>query len=134
MSMRDHQEVIVPSAPQPKGPYCAATIFERLVFVSGQGARIPVTNQLAGADILTQTEQCLRNIETILEAAGSDLVHVLKCSVFLTDMADFEQMNAVYSRVFGASRPARTTVAVAALPTKGLRVEIDCIAYIPSQP
>jgi 2-iminobutanoate/2-iminopropanoate deaminase len=104
--------------------------FERLVFVSGQGARDPATNQIAG-DIEAQTEQCLRNVESILRAAGTDLQHVLRCGVFLIDMSEFPGMNAVYGRVFGHHRPARTTVQAAALPGEGLRVEIDCIAYVP---
>jgi 2-iminobutanoate/2-iminopropanoate deaminase len=105
--------------------------FERLVFVSGQGATDPATGKLSGADAATQTEQCLKNVETILRAAGSDLSHVLRCGVFLIDMAEFEQMNGVYSRMFGDHRPARTTIQAAALPGAGLRVEIDCIAYVP---
>jgi 2-iminobutanoate/2-iminopropanoate deaminase len=81
--------------------------------------------------IEAQTEAVLRNVETILKAAGSDLQHVLRCGVFLIDMKEFANMNAVYSRVFGTHRPARTTVQAAALPGDGLRVEIDCIAYVP---
>jgi 2-iminobutanoate/2-iminopropanoate deaminase len=106
-------------------------LFERLVFVSGQGATDPATGQLAGLDVETQTEQVFRNIRTILEAAGTDLGHVLRCGVFIVDMRDFEAMNAVYARVFGEHRPARTTVQVASLPHAGLRVEIDAIAYVP---
>jgi len=105
--------------------------FERLVFVSGQGATDPATGKLAGEDTAAQTAQCLENIRTILRAAGSDLQYVLRCGVFLLDMREFEQMNTVYSRVFGEHRPARTTIQAAALPGVGLRVEIDCIAYIP---
>jgi len=105
--------------------------FERLVFVSGQGATDPATGQLAGADVATQTEQCLKNVEAILKAAGSDLQHVLRCGVFLIDMREFQEMNAVYSRMFGNHRPARTTVQAAGFPGDGLRVEIDCIAYVP---
>jgi 2-iminobutanoate/2-iminopropanoate deaminase len=105
--------------------------FEKLIFVSGQGATDPATGALAGADAATQTEQCLRNVEAILHAAGSDLQHVLRCGVFLLDMAEFPEMNAVYERVFGAHRPARTTIQAAGLPGQGLRVEIDCIAYRP---
>ena len=73
----------------------------------------------------------LKNIASILEAAGSSLNHVLRCGVFLTDIAEFPKMNAVYSRMFGENRPARTTVQVVTLPGPGLRVEIDAIAYIP---
>ena len=105
--------------------------FERLVFVSGQGATDPATGQLVGASAAAQTEQCLKNVEAILAAAGSSLQHVLRCGVFLLDMNEFEDMNAVYSRMFGDHRPARTTIQAAGLPGEGLRVEIDCIAYIP---
>ena len=100
--------------------------FDRLVFVSGQGATDPATGQLAGADATAQTEQCLKNVETILEAAGSSLQHVLRCGVFLLDMKEFQEMNAVYARMFGEHRPARTTIQAAGLPGEGLRVEIDC--------
>jgi 2-iminobutanoate/2-iminopropanoate deaminase len=105
--------------------------FDRLVFVSGQGATDPSTGQLAGVDAASQTEQCLKNVETILNAAGSSLQHVLRCGVFLLDMNEFQEMNAVYSRMFGDHRPARTTIQAAGLPGEGLRVEIDCIAYVP---
>lgn len=105
--------------------------FDRLVFVSGQGAIDPATGRLAGADVATQTEQCLKNVRTILEAAGSGLPYVLRCGVFLLDMREFAEMNAVYARVFGEHRPARTTIQAAALPGEGLRVEIDAIAYVP---
>ncbi len=105
--------------------------FERLVFVSGQAATNPATGKLAGEDIATQTEQCLKNVQTILAAAGSSLQHVLRCGVFLIDMREFQQMNAVYARMFGDHRPARTTIQAAGLPGEGFRVEIDCIAYVP---
>jgi 2-iminobutanoate/2-iminopropanoate deaminase len=91
----------------------------------------PATDSLAGLDIETQTEQVLKNIAAILEAAGSSLNHVLRCGVFLTDIRDFPRMNAVYGRMFGENRPARTTVQVALLPAPDLKVEIDAIAYIP---
>ena len=104
--------------------------FERLVFVSGQGGVDPATGLIA-ADTEAQTEQVLKNIQSILEAAGSSLQHVLRCGVFLLDMSEFQKMNGVYSRVFGTHRPARTTIGVAALPGEKLRVEIDAIAYVP---
>jgi 2-iminobutanoate/2-iminopropanoate deaminase len=124
-----HRPVHSPALPKPAGPYSPGVGFEKLIFVSGQGATDPATGELAGADVATQTEQCLRNVEAILKAAGSDLNHVLRCGVFLIDMSEFAQMNEVYARVFGEHRPARTTIQAAALPGKGLRVEIDCIAY-----
>ena len=129
--MPEHRPILAPTAARPKGPYSPAVAFERLLFVSGQGARVPETDRLSGPDVASQTEQCLRNLAAILEAGGSDLQHVLRCGVFLTDMKDFEEMNAVYARMFGEHRPARTTVEVSALPTVGLRVEIDCVAYVP---
>ena len=126
-----HRAIHDVSLPKPVGPYSPGMGFERLVFVSGQGGTDPGTGKLAGPDVAAQTEQCLANVRTILRAAGSDLQHALRCGVFLLDMTEFEQMNAVYSRVFGDHRPARTTIQAAALPGTGLRVEIDCIAYVP---
>jgi len=117
--------------PKPVGPYSPATGFERLVFVSGQSGRDPATGKVASG-VEAQTEQTLRNIETILQAAGTDLQHVLRCGVFLADMGEFSMMNAVYERVFAGHKPARTTVQVAGLPGDGLRVEIDCIAVLPA--
>jgi 2-iminobutanoate/2-iminopropanoate deaminase len=129
--MPTHRIVQADNLPAPAGPYSPATVFERLVFVAGQGARVPATGTLASLDIEAQTEQCLRNVETILVAAGSSLQHVLRCGVFLIDMGEFSRMNRVYERMFAGHKPARTTVQAAALPAEGLRVEIDCIAYIP---
>jgi 2-iminobutanoate/2-iminopropanoate deaminase len=116
--------------PAPAGPYSPGMGFERLIFVSGQGGVDPATGTIA-PDVEAQTEQVLKNIQTILQAAGSDLRHVLRCGVFLVDMGEFQKMNGVYARMFGEHRPARTTVGVAALPGEGLRVEIDAIAYKP---
>jgi 2-iminobutanoate/2-iminopropanoate deaminase len=129
--MSGHRAVHADNLPKPAGPYSPAMVFERLVFVAGQGATDPGTGLLAGDDIEGQTEQCLKNVEAILKAAGSSLQHVLRCGVFLVDMQEFQRMNVVYSRMFGDHRPARTTIQAAALPAKGLRVEIDCIAYVP---
>jgi 2-iminobutanoate/2-iminopropanoate deaminase len=126
-----HHPVHAANLPVPVGPYSPGMGFERLVFVSGQGAVDPATGQLSGPDATSQTEQCLKNLRAILQAAGSDLQHVLRCGVFLVDMNEFSEMNAVYARMFGEHRPARTTVEVSKLPREGLRVEIDCIAYRP---
>ena len=119
------------SLPKAVGPYSAGIGFERLILVSGQGATDPATGKLSGKDVGSQTEQCLQNIRTILQAGGSDLQYVIRCGVFLMDMKEFAEMNAAYARVFGDHRPVRTTVQVAGLPEEGLRVEIDCIAYKP---
>jgi 2-iminobutanoate/2-iminopropanoate deaminase len=116
-------------SPTPVGPYSPAVVVGNLVFVSGQAGRDPITEAMA-PDVETQTEQALRNVATILEGAGSSLAHVIRCGVFLVDMGEFQKMNAVYARVFGAHRPARTTVEVTGLPGPGLRVEIDAIAVL----
>jgi 2-iminobutanoate/2-iminopropanoate deaminase len=100
-----------------------------LVFVSGQSGRDPQTDHVADT-IEAQTQQVLVNIATILEAAGSSLSRVIRCGVFLTDMSEFKRMNAVYARMFGDHRPARTTVAVSELPGPGLKVEIDAVALL----
>jgi 2-iminobutanoate/2-iminopropanoate deaminase len=126
------QPVISNNLPAPVGPYSPGVVLGNLVFVSGQAGRDPATGQLAGPGVEAQTEQVLRNIATILEAAGSGMPHVLRCGVFLVDMKDFPKMNHVYARVFGSHRPARTTVEVSGLPGDGLLVEIDAVAYIPA--
>lgn len=126
-----HRPVVADGLPKPIGPYSPGVVFGQLVFVSGQGATVPGTGKLAGLDVETQTEQVFRNIAAILEAAGSSLQHVLRCGVFLADMRDFPQMNAVYERMMAGNKAARTTVQVAALPAHGLLVEIDAIAYVP---
>ena len=125
-----HKPVHSASLPKPVGPYSPGMGFEKLIFVSGQGGTDPATGKIAD-NVEQQTEQCLKNVQTILEAAGSGLQHVLRCGVFLMDMREFKTMNAVYARMFGEHRPARTTVQVAGLPGDGLLVEIDCIAYRP---
>jgi 2-iminobutanoate/2-iminopropanoate deaminase len=125
-----HTPVRSANLPTPAGPYSPGMGFERLIFVSGQGGVDPATGVLAD-DVEAQTEQVLKNVQAILEAAGSSLQHVLRCGVFLIDIGEFKKMNGVYSRMFGDHRPARTTVQVAGLPGPGLRVEIDAIAYKP---
>src|SRR5262245_3274807 len=101
-----HDYVQAAGLPKPVGPYSPGIGFDRLIIVSGQGGTNPATGQIA-SDVATQTEQCLRNVETILKAGGSDLQHVLRCGVFLVDMKEFGEMNAVYQRMFGEHRPAR---------------------------
>src|SRR6478735_3848601 len=124
------QPVTARNLPTPVGPYSPGMIVGNLVFVSGQAGRDPATGGLAD-DVTGQTEQVLKNIAAILEAAGSSLQHVIRCGVFLVDMKEFAKMNEVYARAFGAHRPARTTVEVSGLPGEGLRVEIDAVAVIP---
>ena len=124
------QPVTAGNLPAPVGPYSPGMIFGKLVFVSGQAGRDPATGHLA-PDVTAQTEQVLKNIAAILQAAGSGMPHVLRCGVFLVDMKDFPKMNEVYARAYGSHRPARTTVQVAGLPGDGLLVEIDAVAYVP---
>jgi 2-iminobutanoate/2-iminopropanoate deaminase len=126
-----HKPIHAANLPKPVGPYSPGMGFERLIFVSGQGATDPATGTLAGDTVEQQTEQCLKNVAAILAAAGSSLQHVLRCGVFLIDMREFQNMNRAYMRAFGEHRPARTTIQAAALPGDGLLVEIDAIAYIP---
>lgn len=132
--MTDRVQPVFPkNVPSAVGPYAPAVVVGNLVFVSGQAGRDPRTGIVVGTDVESQTEQTLKNISTILEAAGSGLQHVVRCGVFLIDMKEFPRMNEMYARAFGAHRPARTTVAVSALPGEGLRVEIDAVAYIPDR-
>ena len=116
-----------PDLPSPVGPYSPGIGIGDLVFVSGQSGREPQTGRVADG-VEAQTEQALKNVAAILEAAGSSLSQVIRCGVFLIDMDEFPKMNAVYARMFGGHQPARTTVAVSDLPGPGLRVEIDAIA------
>ncbi len=114
-------------APQAIGPYSQATKANGFVFTSGQIAIDPSTQQVITGDIAAQTERVLRNLSEILEAAGSGLGKVVRATVFLKNMNDFEAMNAVYGKYFGSAAPARSTVEVARLP-KDVLVEIDVIA------
>ena len=127
------QPVTARNLPSPVGPYSPGMVVGNLVFVSGQAGRDPASGRLAGDTIEAQTEQVLKNIATILEAAGTTLQHVIRCGVFIVDMKEFPRMNEVYARLFGAHRPARTTVEVSGLPGEGLRVEIDAVAVLPQK-
>lgn len=119
----------VESAPEAIGPYCHAVTVGNLLFCSGQTPLDPATMQLVGDEIATQTERVLLNLSVVLNGMGLTLQNVAKTTVFLQDMADFQGMNAVYARMFGDHRPARTTVAVRQNPL-GALVEIECIAEI----
>ena len=114
-------------APQAIGPYSQALRANGFVFVSGQVAIDPATQQVINGDITAQTERVLKNLSAILNAAGSGLEKVVRATVFLKDMGDFAAMNEVYGRYFTASPPARSTVQAARLP-KDVLVEIDVIA------
>ncbi|RTQ47124.1 RidA family protein [Hymenobacter gummosus] len=118
-----------PDAPQAVGPYSQAIVTGGLVFCSGQTPLNPATMQIEARDIEEQTRQALLNLNTVLSAQGLGLADVVKTTVFLKNFADFQRMNAVYAEVFGAHRPARTTVEVSRLPLDAL-VEIECIAAL----
>jgi 2-iminobutanoate/2-iminopropanoate deaminase len=114
-------------APKAIGPYSQAIAADQLIFCAGQGAIDAATGENRRGDVAVETGQTLDNIAAVLTAAGSDLAHVVKTTVFLVDMADFAAMNEVYAKRFGEHRPARSTVGVASLP-RGFRVEIECVA------
>jgi 2-iminobutanoate/2-iminopropanoate deaminase len=114
-------------APKAIGPYSQAIRANGLVFTSGQVAIDPATQQVISGDVAAQTDRVMKNITGILEAAGTSLDKVLRCTVFLKNMNDFAAMNEVYGRYFKQNPPARSTVEVARLP-KDVLVEIDTIA------
>ena len=120
--------IIAPQAPRAIGPYSVAIQTDGFVFCSGQLGLDPVSGELTGADIETQTRQALANLKNVLEAAGTSLDQVVKTTIFLADIEDFSKVNAVYGDFF-TSAPARSTVAVAGLP-KGALVEIEAIALV----
>jgi 2-iminobutanoate/2-iminopropanoate deaminase len=113
-------------APAAIGPYSQAISHGSCVFLSGQIPLDPGTGELVEGDIRAQTRRVLENLRAVLAASGCDKSHVMKTTIYLLDMADFQQVNEEYAAFFGAHRPARATVAVAGLP-KGARVEIDAI-------
>ena len=119
-------------APKAIGPYSQAIRTENLVFTAGQLGMDPVTMELVQDDVAAQTRQALTNLKHVLETADSGLNFVVKTTVFLQDMRDFANMNAVYAEFFPENAPARSTVQVAALPKGGL-VEIECIALLSPQ-
>lgn len=120
------------NAPAAIGPYNQAIRYGQFVFTSGQIALDPVTGKLLGDDVQSQTHRVLQNLQAVLNSAGTSLASVVKTTVFLTRMSDFQEMNAVYATYFDGSdslMPARTTVAVAELPRNAL-VEIECVALV----
>lgn len=114
------------NAPQAIGPYSQAVAYNGLIFTSGQIA-LDSQNVMNNGDIRAQTTQVLENLKAILESSGSSLQKVLKTTIFLVDMNDFNALNEVYASFFGAHKPARSTIAVKTLPKNAL-VEIECIA------
>jgi 2-iminobutanoate/2-iminopropanoate deaminase len=123
------KSVSTPGAPKAIGPYSQAIISNGFLFTAGQVALDPAKGELIPGGIAEQTSRALDNLRAVLTEAGTDFSQVVKTTVFLVDMADFTAMNEVYGRAFGSHKPARSTVAVAALP-RGARVEIEVIATV----
>lgn len=128
----DKVPVITDRAPAAIGPYSQAIKVANMIFVSGQLPVEPRTGQIIAADVASQTDQVLKNISAILEMAGSGLFQIVKTTVYLKSMNDFDAMNSVYARHFPLTPPARATVEVARLPKDAL-VEIDAIACTPAR-
>ncbi len=121
------KQITTPNAPAAIGPYSQAIEAGNTIYVSGQLPIDPATGNFAEGGIKELTRQSLTNIKNILEAAGTDMSHIVKTGVFLADMSDFAEMNEVYAEFFEAPFPARSAVAVKTLP-KNARIEIECIA------
>lgn len=115
--------------PAPIGPYSQAVVANGMVYTSGQIAIDAATGEYTPATVIEETERVMRSLEALLEASGSDFSNVVKSSIFLQNMADFAEVNAVYSNFLTAPFPARETVEVAKLP-KGAKVEISIIAIV----
>lgn len=125
----DHEPVSTGKAPAAIGPYSQAISAGGFIFVSGQLGIDPGTGSFAGPDAAVQAAQALRNLGAVLEAAGSSLERVVKTTIFLAEMEDFQRVNEVYASFFTDVKPARSTVQVARLPKDG-RVEIEAIAHV----
>ena len=124
------ERITPPGVPTPRGPYSPAVRAGDFIFVAGQGAVDPATNQMSYGDVKHETRLVLGNLQTILEGCGASMKDVVKCSVFISDGRDFGAMNEVYAQFFGDAKPARTTVETKFADPK-MKVEIDCIAYKP---
>lgn len=122
----------VPDAPQAIGPYSQGQVINlessRLVYTSGQIALDPKSGELVAGGVAEQTEQVMKNLAAVLHGAGCQMADVVKTTVYLADMQDFQAMNEIYAKHFGDAPPARTTIAAAGLP-KSARVEIDAVAW-----
>jgi 2-iminobutanoate/2-iminopropanoate deaminase len=125
-----HPSEPVSGIPKPLGPYSPAVRAGNLVFLSGQTPVDTTTGELIEGSVAEQTAQVLRNLEAVLHSVGGSWPSVVKTTVFLRDMGDFQEMNAAYAAHLGTVRPARSTVAVAGLP-RDARVEIEAVAYLP---
>lgn len=125
----ERTQIATQHAPAAIGPYSQAIRCGPFVYTSGQIALDPTNGELVGADVQTQTHRVLQNLQAVLSSAGTSLAQVVKTTVFLAHMSDFQAMNAIYANYFSIPAPARSTVAVAELPRRAL-VEIECVALV----
>lgn len=123
--------IAIDKAPTAIGPYSQGVKVGNFIFVSGQIPIDPKTGKIVGNDIMVQTKRVLENIKAVLETAGANLTNVVKTTVYLVDMDDFNTMNEIYATYFSEKPPARSTVEVSKLP-KGSKIEVDVIAYVES--
>jgi 2-iminobutanoate/2-iminopropanoate deaminase len=130
--MSEVEHVTVEDAPAPKGAYSQVVRAGDFLYVSGQGPIDPKTQQFVFSDIRGETKLTLENVERALAGCGASRKNIVKCGVFLAKASDFAAMNEVYAAFFGETRPARTTVQ-AVLVEEGMKVEIDCVAYLPAK-
>jgi len=122
--------VVTDGAPKQIGPYSQGVISNGMLFTAGQIGRDPATGKLVEGGLVAEANRVFDNLEAVLKAAGARLTDVVKVTVFMTDLADFEKMNAIYVQRLGEARPARTTVQVAKLPG-GASIEIEMVAQLP---
>lgn len=128
---RHHDAVLIPGAPQPRGPYPHAHVHGSLVWVTGQIGRDPASGQIVGSTFAEEFDQAITNLEAILEASGTSLSEVIRTEVQFVDAHWLDDMNAVYGRRFAGTMPARTSYGAAFL-WKGARVQISCVAALPA--
>ena len=127
--MHERRVVRTEGAPQPIGPYEQAVAAGPFIFLSGQLGIDPSTGKMVEGGVAEQTTRALENMKAVLEAAGSSLSNVVRVGVYLAEMGDFQTMNEIYSKYLGEVKPARSAIAVKALPAGGL-VEMDAVALI----
>jgi len=127
--MRDLQTIHSDQAPKAVGPYSQAVVHGDVLYASGQIGLVPETGTMVAADVAAQVKQVTKNLTAVLAEAGCSTTDILKVNIFLTDMGDFPRVNEIYAAWLGEHRPARATVAVAALPL-GAKVEMDLLARV----
>jgi 2-iminobutanoate/2-iminopropanoate deaminase len=127
------ERMTVPDGPSAQGPYSQVVRAGDFLYVSGQGPIDPSTNEFSFGDIRHETKLVLQNIQKILAGCSASMADVVRCSVYLAEASDFGAMNEVYACFFASAPPARTTVQ-ATLVDPGMKIEVDCVAYVPSSP